>query len=122
MLHLLLPQYADSLPSSAPVAQKRASALVWVGTSVAGALLAFVTAALLPYFSTIMGLVAAIGDTSAAYLLPALFCLKLLPERLTALQRGLCWALVPLSVAVAAAGTWASGSELIAQIRHPNKL
>ena len=118
LLHLAWPEHAEPVPSSAPASQRRTAALVWGGTSAAGALLAFTIASLLPYFSTVMGLVAAIGDASAAYLLPSLFCLKLLPERLTPLQRGLCGVLVPLSVVISLAGTWASGSELIAQIRH----
>ena len=118
LLHLAWPEFAEPVPSSAPASQRRASVLVWGGTSAAGALLAFSIASLLPYFSTVMGLVAAIGDVSAAYLLPSLFCLKLLPERLSPLQRGLCWVLVPVSVLLSVAGTWASGSELLAQIRH----
>ena len=117
-LHLLCPSYAEAPARTASLQHRRLSSLIWAGTTVAGALLAFGIAAALPFFSTVMGLVAAVGDLSAAYLLPALFCLVLLPSKLTALQKWLCRALVPLSVLLTLLGAWTSGVQLWAELHH----
>ena len=48
-------------------------------------------------------------------LLPALFCLRLLPGRLSRTQAGVCWALLPLSGALMVAGVLSSGVQLWAE-------
>ena len=67
-----------------------------------------------PYFSLVMAIIAAVGDLTAAYALPALFCLKLSGPRLPlpAWQRGLCWALIPVAVALSVLGLGSSLMDL----------
>ena len=89
--------------------------LLWLVTSCIGIAFAASMAYVLPFFSTIMGLIAAIGDLSAAYALPALFCLCLMRREMPRWEQALCYLLVPLSVLLSAFGIYASVYQLILQ-------
>ncbi|KAL3140245.1 hypothetical protein ABBQ38_004517 [Trebouxia sp. C0009 RCD-2024] len=89
--------------------------LLWLVTSCVGIAFAASMAYVLPFFSTIMGLIAAIGDLSAAYALPALFCLCLMRHEMPRWEQALCYLLVPLSVLLSALGIYASVYQLILQ-------
>lgn len=118
LLLLAAPQWADPVPSSAPAAEHRKSALLWLVTSLLGAAVATAIAWSVPFFSTICGLIAAVGDMAAAFILPALFCLRLVRPAMRTWEVGLCWALVPVAVVLAILGTWSSGLQLVLQIRQ----
>lgn len=77
VLLLVTPEWADPLPQSASPADRRRSAILWLLTSLIGAACCTFIAWALPYFSTVMGIIAAVGDMSAAFILPALFSLRL---------------------------------------------
>lgn len=91
----------------------RQQRFLWLVVSIIGIAFAAVMAYLLPFFSTIMGLIAAIGDLSAAYALPALFCLCLMRKEMPKWEQALCYLLVPLSVVLSAFGVYASVVQLI---------
>ena len=121
LLLLAAPQWADPLPSTAPSGQQRRSAVIWLATTLAGAAFATAVAAAVPFFSTVMGLIAAVGDMSAAFILPALFCLRLVRHRMRAWEVWLCWALIPVATVLAVLGTWSSGLQLVLDLRHHHR-
>lgn len=93
----------------------RRQKFLWLVTSCIGIAFAASMAYLLPFFSTIMGLIAAIGDLSAAYALPALFCLCLMRREMPIWEQALCFLLVPLSVLLSAFGIYSSVYQLVLQ-------
>ncbi|KAL0023611.1 hypothetical protein WJX77_006953 [Trebouxia sp. C0004] len=93
----------------------RRQRMLWLITSVIGIAFAASMAYLLPFFSTIMGLIAAIGDLSAAYALPALFSLCLMRREMPVWEQALCFLLIPVSVLLSAFGIYSSVYQLILQ-------
>ncbi|KFM29202.1 hypothetical protein F751_1578 [Auxenochlorella protothecoides] len=99
------------------VAKHRAPARSWQGwgawtlVSGVGVLASWALASGIPFFSLVIALVAAVGDVAAGYLIPALLALRLLP--LGRAERWLCRALVPLSVALSAAGIFSAVREIV---------
>ncbi|KAL6781314.1 hypothetical protein ACKKBG_A10640 [Auxenochlorella protothecoides x Auxenochlorella symbiontica] len=99
------------------VAKHRAPARSWRGwgawtlVSGVGVLASWALASGIPFFSLVIALVAAVGDVAAGYLIPALLALRLLP--LGRAERWLCRALVPLSVALSAAGIFSAVREIV---------
>ena len=91
----------------------RRQRMLWLVTSVIGIAFAASMAYLLPFFSTIMGLIAAIGDLSAAYALPALFCLCLMRREMPVWEQALCFLLIPVSVLLSFFGIYSSVYQLI---------
>lgn len=68
-------------------------------------------AILLPYFSIVMAVIAALGDIMSMFGLPCLFAIKLL--RLPRWEKGLCWVLLVLAVCLSAVGVLSSIQQLI---------
>lgn len=93
----------------------RRQRMSWLVTSVIGIAFAASMAYVLPFFSTVMGLIAAIGDLSAAYALPALFCLCLMRREMPLWEQALCFLLIPLSVSLSVFGIYSSVYQLILQ-------
>ena len=89
--------------------------VLWLIVSIIGIVFAASMAYLLPFFSTIMGLIAAVGDLSAAYALPALFCLCLMRREMPLWEQVLCLLLVPLSLLLSVFGIYSSVYQLILQ-------
>ena len=89
--------------------------LLWLLVSCIGIAFAGSLAYLLPFFSDIMGLIAAVGDLSAAYALPALFCLVLMRPELSRWQQAVCFLLIPLSLVLSIFGIYSSVYQLILQ-------
>ncbi|KAK9803254.1 hypothetical protein WJX73_010604 [Symbiochloris irregularis] len=81
-LLLVAPRYADPQPPTAPPSDHRRSAMLWLLFSLLGAACCTLIAWVVPFFNTVMGLIAAIGDMSAAFVLPAAFCLVLTRRRM----------------------------------------
>lgn len=95
---------------SAPAASWRGWA-AWTLVSSTGVLGSWALASGVPFFSLVIALVAAVGDVSAGYLIPALLALRLLP--LGRGERWLCRALVPLAVALSGAGIFSAVREIV---------
>lgn len=75
---------------------------------------------LLPYFSTVLAVIAALGDVGGAYVLPLLFSLRLVGDRMWAVERrAVQWLLLPLTSVLAMCGLWSSLSALFSQAQHP---
>ena len=89
--------------------------VLWLIVSIIGIVFAASMAYLLPFFSTIMGLIAAVGDLSAAYALPALFCLCLMRREMPLWEQVLCFLLVPLSLLLSVFGIYSSVYQMILQ-------
>ena len=64
-----------------------------------------------PFFSIVMAVIAALGDVMSMFGLPCLFSIKLL--RLKAWEKGVCWVLLVLSVALSSVGVFSSMQQLI---------
>lgn len=64
-----------------------------------------------PFFSIVMAVIAALGDIMSMFGLPCLFSIQLL--RLPRWEKGLCWALLGLSVVLSAVGVFSSVQQLI---------
>lgn len=122
VLLLLAPQWADPPHAAAPLSHQRASAVAWLTASLLGAAWCTLIAWAVPFFSTVMGLIAAVGDMSAAFILPALFCLRLVRPAMRRWEVWCCWGLLPVAVALAVLGTWSSGLQLLLQLRHRKAL
>jgi hypothetical protein len=61
----------------------------WAVVSVAGVAISWLVSVTFPYFSTVMAVIAALGDLAGAYALPALFVL-------VSPSAGLVWQLIHL--------------------------
>jgi Ni,Fe-hydrogenase I cytochrome b subunit len=83
----------------------------WFTACVAVIGCAFAVSNVVPFFSDIMGLWAALGATMLMITLPALMALKLLP--LKAGERAFLQALVPLSLLLAVGGSLASVTDIV---------
>ena len=82
----------------------------------------------LPFFSLIMAIIAALGDVTSGWLLPALFVLKLSTSgggggnqdsRVGALPRWqamICYVLVPLAAVLSVAGLASSVAALVSKL------
>ena len=78
---------------------------------------------MVPYFSLIMAIIAALGDVTSGWLLPALFVLKLSPPSggggAGALPRSMavmCYVLVPLAAVLSALGLTSSVAALVSKL------
>lgn len=90
--------------------------LRWALASTLCVLYSVLVAALLPFFSSLMAVVASLGDLAGAYALPALFALVLAAKSGNPLGRAeslLCRLLIPLSLLLSAAGMVLSVKNLV---------
>ncbi len=106
LLHVTAPRLAESL-AHADSCGKR---LQWLAITALCIAYSGAVSYSFPYFSVVMAIIASLGDLMSMFGLPCLFSLKLL--KLGRAERGLCWVLVVLSVALSAAGVVSSFAEL----------
>ena len=66
----------------------------------------------MPFFSTILALIGAIGDVAAPYTLPAIFALALLKDA-PKWEKWMLKAIVPVSALLALAGVYAAIAEMV---------
>lgn len=85
----------------------------WLTFSCLGIAYSFGVAATFPFFSTVMAIIASLGDLASAYTLPALFVLVLAGSQLSRAERGLCYVIIPVSFALSAWGVVSSVIQLI---------
>jgi hypothetical protein len=69
--------------SRAEVSSSLKGRAAWAAVSIAGIGLSWLVSVTFPYFSTVMAIIAALGDLAGAYALPALFVLVRSPLPLT---------------------------------------
>ena len=88
----------------------------WLATSAFVIGYSFIIAVLVPFFSTLVGLVVSLCYLTCAYTLPCIFTLRLLGDRISAAERLLCWALIPLSLILSIAGFYSSVLALVSNL------
>ena len=89
----------------------------WLAATAACVAFSLAIAASLPYFSSLMAVIASLGDLAGAYALPALFLLKLGGPTLGRVERGLLTALVPAALGLSALGVGLSVAALVGDAR-----
>lgn len=89
----------------------------WLGASLFVVAYSWLISMFLPYFSSLVGIVASSTYLVCAYTLPCWFGLKLLGTRMWKSELWLCHIMIPLSLLVSAAGFYSSVSSLIDNIR-----
>lgn len=112
VLHVCAPQVSQT------TLQQPIGRLIWAVVTIIGIAFAFAVSVTFPYFSSVMALIAAIGDLAAAYALPALFSLKLLGHRMPTWEKALCYVLVPVSMLLSGLGVYSSLASLIKEFTH----
>ncbi|CAL8466173.1 g5709 [Coccomyxa elongata] len=112
--HLLLHLFVPSMNGEEESSSWRGRG-AWALVSVAGIGLSWLVSVTFPYFSTVMAIIAALGDLAGAYALPALFVLYLMRHRLPKWERVLCYFVIPISLALSAVGIISSVRELISE-------
>jgi solute carrier family 32 (vesicular inhibitory amino acid transporter) len=85
----------------------------WLTFSCLGIAYSFAVAATFPFFSTVMAIIASLGDLAGAYTLPAIFVLAILGSRLSRAERCLCYIIVPVTLALSVWGVVSSVMQLI---------
>lgn len=82
-----------------------------------GIALSFIASETVPYFNTVMALIASIGDLTAGYALPAVFCIALMGPRMARLEKiALVGVLVPVSLVVSGVGVYSSMREIVVKV------
>ncbi|KAK9902167.1 hypothetical protein WJX75_006684 [Coccomyxa subellipsoidea] len=114
--HLLLHLFVPSM-NGAEVSSSLKGRAAWAAVSIAGIGLSWLVSVTFPYFSTVMAIIAALGDLAGAYALPALFVLYLMAHRLPRWERVILYIIIPVSLALSAVGIISSIKELISQYR-----
>lgn len=89
----------------------------WLGTSLFVVGYSWLISMFLPYFSSLVGIVASSTYLVCAYTLPCWFGLKLIGSQMWRGELYLCHLLIPLSLLLSAAGLASSVSSLIQDIR-----
>ncbi|WIA40146.1 hypothetical protein OEZ86_013545 [Tetradesmus obliquus] len=89
----------------------------WLLTSAFVVSYSWLVSMFLPYFSSLVGIVASSTYLVCAYTLPCWFALKLLGGKMWRGELWLCHLVIPLSLAVSCAGLFSSVSSLIADIK-----
>jgi hypothetical protein len=97
-------------PQNANTPQGRLS---WFTFSCVGIAYSFAVASTFPFFSTVMAIIASLGDLAGAYTLPAIFVLVLAGPRLSQAERFLCYVIVPVTLALSAWGVVSSIMQLV---------
>eukprot|EP00884_Botryococcus_braunii_P015159 jgi/Botrbrau1/23644/Bobra.55_2s0030.1 len=87
--------------------------LSWFTFSCVGIAYSFAVASTFPFFSTVMAIIASLGDLAGAYTLPAIFVLVLAGPRLSRAERFLCYVIVPVTLALSAWGVVSSIMQLV---------
>ncbi|WIA19860.1 hypothetical protein OEZ85_005763 [Tetradesmus obliquus] len=89
----------------------------WLLTSAFVVSYSWLVSMFLPYFSSLVGIVASSTYLVCAYTLPCWFALQLLGGKMWRGELWLCHLVIPLSLAVSCAGLFSSVSSLIADIK-----
>ncbi|KAI8471654.1 MAG: transmembrane amino acid transporter protein-domain-containing protein [Monoraphidium minutum] len=92
--------------------------LPWAAATVFVVTYSYLFSMSVPYFSTLVGIVASSTYLVCAYTLPCWFALRLFPTEMGAVQRAACRAAIPVTLLLSAAGFVCSVSTLIRQIRE----
>lgn len=96
-----------------------ASNFVWAAVTTAGVAYAALFSFYFPFFSIVMAIIASLGDLASMFGLPCLFSLWLL--ELHAVERGLCWVLVVVSLLLSSTGVVSSVWQLVDAFQHSHK-
>lgn len=91
--------------------------LVWLVTTFLVISYAYGIAVSIPFFSTLVGLIASATYLTTAYTIPCFFTIKLLGKRLPRIEYYACAALIPLSVAASCAGMYSSVLALLEDLQ-----
>lgn len=92
--------------------------LPWLAGTLFVVSYSFLLSMSVPYFSTLVGIVASSTYLVCAYTLPCWFALKLLKDSMGRLERGACYVAIPISLLVSFVGLVCSVRTLIRQIRE----
>jgi vesicular inhibitory amino acid transporter len=80
----------------------------WLMTSAFVVTYSFGISMSLPFFSTLVGLVTSVCYLTCAYTIPCWFTLRLIPDRISRLEKVACHVIIPISLAMSAVGFCAS--------------
>jgi vesicular inhibitory amino acid transporter len=116
-LLVLLGRTFQHQQSASAKSAKEHCALKWLATSLLVVTYSWLISMFLPYFSTLVGVVASTTYLVCAYTLPCWFALVLFGKDMWRAELWLCHALIPLSLLVSAAGLFSSVKSLIADIQ-----
>lgn len=89
----------------------------WLGTSLFVVSYSWLISMFLPYFSSLVGIVASATYLVCAYTLPCWFALKLFGSKMWRGELWLCHVIIPLSLLASAAGLVSSVRSLISDIQ-----
>ena len=92
--------------------------LVWLITTFLVISYACAIAVSLPFFSTLVGLIASATYLTTAYTIPCTFTLLLLGKRIPRAEYWACAALIPLSIAASCAGMYSSVLALLEDLQQ----
>ena len=83
---------------------------------------AYAVSVSIPFFSTLVGLIASATYLTTAYTIPCLFTLLQLGKRIPRIEYLACALIIPLSVAASAAGLYSSVLALLEDLGGPGML
>lgn len=95
---------------------------IWLITTCCTIFYAFAISVSIPFFSTLVGLIASATYLTTAYTIPALCTLAIMGKRISALEYYVCIALVPLSVVGSSLGMYSSVLALIEDLQAVRSL
>ena len=91
--------------------------LVWMVTTCFTIFYAFIISISIPFFSTLVGLIASATYLTTAYTIPALCTLAIMGRKISSLEYYACILLVPLSVTGSSVGMYSSVLALVEDLQ-----